>query len=149
MPAARRVDQNALRTHQAILIIVLLLAYIADLHLLVAFAAAVMIIGALYPPARLFVLVYRHILRRTGLIQPEIITDNPEPHRFAMAVGAIFLTASTIALYSDVTGVGWALMFIVVVLAAINLFLGFCVGCFVYYQLNKLGVPGFEYAPIQ
>jgi hypothetical protein len=40
-------------------------------------------------------------------------------------------------------------MFIVVVLAAVNLFLGFCVGCFVYYQLNKLGVPGFEYAPIQ
>ena len=149
MSAARRVDQNALRSHQAILIIVLLLAYVLDLYLLVAFAAAVMIIGALYPPARLFVLIYKHILKPTGLIQPDIITDNPEPHRFSMMLGALFLTISTIALLADVTGLGWVFMFIVVVLAAINLFLGFCVGCFMYYQLNKLGVPGFEYAPIQ
>jgi hypothetical protein len=30
------------------------------------------------------------------------------------------------------------------VLAAANLFFGFCAGCFVYYQLGKLGVPGFQ-----
>ena len=27
-------------------------------------------------------------------------------------------------------------------------FLGFCAGCFVYYQLSKLGVPGFDRRPI-
>jgi hypothetical protein len=38
---------------------------------------------------------------------------------------------------------------VVVVLAALNLFLGFCAGCFVYYQLNRLGVPGFQYSPVK
>ena len=146
---ARKVDQNALRTHQAILIVVLLAAFILDLLPLVVFAAVVMVVGALYPPGRLFVRIYQHILKPAGIIKPQVIEDNPEPHRFSMALGGIFLTISTLALLADVTTLGWAFLFIVVVLAAINLFLGFCVGCFVYYQLNKLGVPGFEYAPIQ
>ncbi len=34
-------------------------------------------------------------------------------------------------------------------LAALNLFVGFCVGCFVYYQLNRLGVPGFLHSPLR
>lgn len=33
--------------------------------------------------------------------------------------------------------VGWVLAWIVMVLAAINLFLGFCAGCFMYYQLER------------
>ena len=149
MAAVRKVDQNALRTHQAILIVVLLAAFVLDLPVVVAFAAAVMVIGALYPPARLFVRIYLHILKPTGLIKPHVIEDNPEPHRFAMTLGGLFLVGSIIALLADVTALGWALSLIVLALAAINLFLGFCVGCFMYYQLNKLGVPGFEYAPIQ
>jgi hypothetical protein len=28
------------------------------------------------------------------------------------------------------------------------LWLGFCAGCFMYYLLNKAGVPGFIYAPV-
>jgi hypothetical protein len=149
MNAARKIDQNALRTHQAILIIVLLAAFILNLPVVVAFAAVVMVVGALYPPGRLFVLIYKHIIKPAKLIKPQIIEDNPEPHRFSMAVGGVFLTASILALLADVAAVGWALSIIVIALASINLFLGFCVGCFVYYQLNKLGVPGFEYAPIQ
>jgi hypothetical protein len=35
---------------------------------------------------------------------------------------------------------GWALTGVVVALAAVNLFLGFCAGCFMYYQLGRIGV---------
>ena len=41
---------------------------------------------------------------------------------------------------------GWALSWIVVALAALNLFAGICVGCLMYYWLNRLGVPGFKHA---
>jgi hypothetical protein len=34
-------------------------------------------------------------------------------------------------------------------LAALNLFAGICVGCLMYYQLNRLGISGFTAAPIQ
>jgi hypothetical protein len=40
------------------------------------------------------------------------------------------------------------LAWLVVTLAALNLFLGFCAGCFVYYQLNRLQVPGFDHRPL-
>lgn len=149
MSAARKVDQNALRTHQAILIILLIAVFIAGSTALVAFAAVVMIIGALYPPARLFVRFYQHMLIPSGLLKPDVIEDNPEPHRFAMGVGGLFLAGSTLALLAGASVIGWILSGIVVVLAALNLFLGFCAGCFMYYQFNKLGIPGFEYAPMR
>ena len=34
-----------------------------------------------------------------------------------------------------------------IALAALNLFAGFCVGCAVYYWLQKLGLPGFTRQP--
>ncbi|MBK9747971.1 MAG: DUF4395 family protein [Chloroflexi bacterium] len=40
------------------------------------------------------------------------------------------------------------LVWIVIVLANLNFWLNFCVGCLMYYQLNRFGVPGFKYAPI-
>jgi hypothetical protein len=42
---------------------------------------------------------------------------------------------------------GWVLTWLVVVLAALNLFVGFCAGCAVYYWLNRLKAPGFTKAP--
>ncbi len=38
-------------------------------------------------------------------------------------------------------------MWLVAALAALNLFVGFCAGCFMYYMLARLRVPGFSKAP--
>lgn len=145
----RKVDHNALRTNQAFLIALLGIAFIADLPALVAFVAVVMLVGAIYPPLRLFVLVYQHLLKPSGLIKPDVIEDNPEPHRFSMLLGGICSAISFVALLAGSAVVGWGFSILVIVLASLNLFLGFCAGCFVYYQLNKFGVPGFSQAPIQ
>lgn len=144
----RRVDHSALRTNQAFIIVLLLTAFVLDLPALVAFVAAVMIIGTIWPAAGLFKRIYRHVLRPVGLVRPDVIDDNPEPHRFAQGLGGTFTAAATVALLLGVPVVGWALAWLVIALAALNLFLGFCAGCFVYYQLNRLGVPGFERAPL-
>ena len=50
-------------------------------------------------------------------------------------------------LLAGVPELGWALAWLVVALAALNLFGGFCVGCAVYYWLNLLHLPGFVKAP--
>ena len=39
------------------------------------------------------------------------------------------------------------LVWLVIALAALNLFGGFCVGCAMYYWFNRLQVPGFIRAP--
>jgi hypothetical protein len=145
----RRVDQSALQVNQAFIIGLLILGFVLDAVWLVAFVALVMLLGTAVSSLSLFKRIYQHILKPAGLVKPNVIEDNPEPHRFSQGLGGLFLTAATIALLAGLPVVGWALAWLVVALAAINLFLGFCVGCFMYYQLHKLGVPGFKVSPIQ
>ena len=38
-------------------------------------------------------------------------------------------------------------MWLVIALASLNLFVGFCAGCAVYYWLGKLHLPGFVKTP--
>ncbi|MBE2269710.1 MAG: DUF4395 family protein, partial [Anaerolinea sp.] len=81
-------------------------------------------------------------------VQPNVIPDNPEPHRFAMLVGAIFNAVATLALLLDAAALGWVLVWVVIVLANLNFWLNFCLGCWMYYQFNRLGIPGFKVAPL-
>lgn len=145
---ARKVDQSALKVNQGFIILFLLLAFVLDVVWLAAFVGGVMLVGTAVPALSLFKRIYQHGLKPVGLIQPQLITDNPEPHRFAQGVGGVVVVLAVLALLGGQTVLGWALVGLVVVLAALNLFLGFCAGCFLYYQLNKLGVPGFVHSPV-
>ena len=75
--------------------------------------------------------------------------DNPEPHLFAQGVGGAFLLVATLAFGANVAVLGWALTWVVIALAALNLFAGICVGCLMYYWFNRIGVPGFKYARVK
>ncbi|MGZ3601833.1 MAG: DUF4395 domain-containing protein, partial [Ktedonobacterales bacterium] len=98
-------------------------------------------ISALVPSVSPFRLLYRRVVVPLGLLKPRIVEDDPAPHRFAQGVGAVFLIAATaVLLLTGATAVGWGLDLIVFVLAGINLMVGFCAGCFVYYQLGRLGL---------
>lgn len=144
----RRVDHAALRVNQTFIIGLLILAFVLGSAWLAAFVAVVMLLGTAVPSLSLFKVIYARVLRPAGLIKPDVIDDNPEPHRFAQGFGGVVLLTAVGALLAGVTVIGWALVGLVVVLAALNLFLGFCAGCFVYYQLSKLGVPGFSRRPV-
>jgi hypothetical protein len=145
----RKVDQSALRVNQGFIIGLLLLAFVLNAVWLVAFVAAVMLLGTAVPSLSLFKGVYQRVLKPAGLVKADVILDNPEPHRFAQGFGGVVLVGALIALLAGATVVGWGLVALVIALAALNLFLGFCAGCFVYYQLNKLGVPGFAHSPLR
>ncbi len=136
----RTVDHTGLRFNQASIITLLVLAFIANWPWLVTAVGLVMIVGTIWPKAALFKLIYGRILRPAGLLKPDVRPDEPEPHLFAQGVGGLFLAAATIGFLLGAPVVGWVLAGIVVVLAAVNLFLGFCLGCFFYYQLARLGV---------
>ena len=145
----RTVDHSALRVNQAFIIALLILAFILDSPFLAALVALVMLLGTAVPRAALFKLLYRRLLQPAGLVKPNIIVDNPEPHRFAQGFGGVVLVLALIALLAEPAFLGWALVWLVIALAALNLFLGFCAGCFLYYQLNKLRVPGFDRSPVK
>ncbi len=146
--AERKVDHSALRTNQAFIIGLLVIAFVLDVKWLVAFVAAVMLIGTALPKVALFKAAYWYILKPLKIVRPDVKRDNPEPHLFAQGVGGAFLLAATLAFVANVAVLGWALTWVVIALAALNLFAGICVGCLMYYWFNRLGVPGFRYARI-
>lgn len=134
------VDHSALRVNQASIIVLLALAFVLNQPWLVVFVAAVMWIGTLAPKAGLFKLIYQHVLKPLRIVRPAPKADDPRPHLFAQGVGALVLTLSSMALFGGLAALGWALAGVVVALAAVNLFLGFCLGCFMYYQLARRGI---------
>jgi hypothetical protein len=136
----QRVDHTALRFNQACIIGLLILAFLIDASWLVAFVAAVMLAGAWQPNAGLFKQVYGRWLKPAGVLKPDIVADEPQPHLFAQGVGGLVLLVSTLALLAGAPVLGWVLAGLVVALAAVNLFWGFCVGCFLYLQLARRGI---------
>ena len=140
--AVKPFDRSAVRVNQALIIAFLVLGFILNQPLLIAFVAAVMTIGTAFPAAALFQRIYRDLLRPAKLIRPDVHTEDAAPHRFAQGMGAGVLIVSLISFLAGSTGLGWALGILVIVLAGINLFFGFCAGCFVYFQLQRLGVIG-------
>jgi hypothetical protein len=142
----QKVDHSALKTNQLIIITLSILAFILDQSWLAAFVALVMGMGsALKVPG--FIPVYKNLLRPRGWMKPDVLDDNPEPHRFAQFLGFLFMTAGSTALFTGASILGWSLVWIVVALAALNAFGGFCVGCAVYYWLSRFEVPGFSKQP--
>jgi hypothetical protein len=139
----QKVDHSALKANQLTIILINILAFIFNLPILAALVAVVMGLGSLLKLPG-FILLYRHIYKPLGLLKPDVLDDNPEPHRFAQFVGFIFMTAGSAALFWGATILGWGLVWVVVALAALNAFGGFCVGCAMYYWLAKLKVPGFS-----
>lgn len=137
-----RVDLNALRVNQAAIITLLIVAFVLSASWLVLCTCLIMAIGTFIGVPG-FKPLYQYVLQPANIVKPDIEHDNPEPHRFAQGFGAFVLLLSFLALAAGADGLGWTLNWLVVALAAINLFVGFCAGCFVYYQLNRLGVPGF------
>ena len=142
----QKVDHSALKTNQVIIISLNVLAFILNLPLLAAIVAIAMGLGSfLKVPG--FGFVYQNILKPRGWMKPDVLDDNPEPHRFAQFLGFIFMTAGAIALFSGATVLGWSLVWLVAALAALNAFGGFCVGCAVYYWLSRFKLPGFHKQP--
>ena len=97
----RKVDQNGLKTGQAVTILLLIAAYVLNSWVLVAFVAVAQLLGALDVPFAPYRLFYQNVVKATGWVKPNVITDNPEPHRFAMLVGALFNGVATLALLSS------------------------------------------------
>ncbi len=138
-----RVDRNTLRTNQAFIVALTLIAFVVGQPVgvwLVLFTALVMALGTASEPLALFMQVHRRLLKPAGILGSNVHIEDPMPHRFAQAVGATFLLAATIALLADATALGWTLTLIVTALAFINLTVQFCVGCFMYLQLDRIGL---------
>ena len=137
----KKVDTTAIKFNQASIITFTLLGFLLNQPYLVLFVALVMAVGTIWPQAALFKLIYLKLLKPANILKAHIINDDPAPHQFAQGAGALFLLAGSSALLAfNQVVLGWTLAWIVIVLAAVNLLFSFCAGCFVYYQLDRIGL---------
>lgn len=131
-------DRTALKVNQAAIITLLAAGFVANQPWLVALVAAVMALGTAAPALALFQRLYRDVLKPAGLLKPDVHVEDATPHRFAQGMGAGVLLIATLAFAAGAPALGWGLALLVITLAAVNLFFGFCAGCFVFLQLQRL-----------
>jgi uncharacterized membrane protein YhaH (DUF805 family) len=135
---AALLDRTALRVNQAAIILFLALGFVLNQIWLVAFVAAVMALGTAFPALALFQRLYRDVLKPAGLLKPDVQREDAAPHRFAQGMGAAVLGSALLAFVAGAPAVGWGLALLVIALAGVNLVFGFCAGCFVFFQVQRL-----------
>ena len=142
MHSAATVDHSAIKTGQVLAIATLAAAFVLDRWEPVAVLAGVFLATSVFFEWGPFALVYRLLLKPLELVKPDLRADNAQPHRFGQAVGALSAALAAAAVYFDHATLGWILVWVLIVLTGIS-FMGWCIGCFIYYQLNRLGLGGF------
>ena len=124
------IDRTALKVNQAGVVLTVLLAFLLSaiwpaLVWALPVLALVMLVGAIEPRAALFRQAYLTILRPAGLLRPRPVEESPRPHNFAQILGGVFLGLATLAFALSAPVLGWALAWIVLLLAFVNLAFGF------------------------
>ena len=146
MESLIKVDHAAIKTNQLVIISLGILAFVINLPALAASVATILGIGTVLKSPG-FGFVYQFLLKPRGWMKPDILDDHPEPHRFSQFMGFLFLTAGSVSLFLGGAVLGWSLVWVVIALASLNAFGGFCTGCAIYYWLARFKVPGFNKFP--
>jgi hypothetical protein len=146
MDNLEKIDHTAIKTSQIVVIILNITAFTLNLPWLIVLATIILVLGVIIGTPG-FAFIYRLVLKPLGILKADIRLDNHAPHRFAALLGSLLMTASSIALSTGASALGWILAWSMVALSALNAFVGFCVGCMIYYWLSRLEVPGFRKSP--
>ncbi len=145
--AVKTVDQNEIRTNQALTLVMLASAYVLDNRHLVTLQCVFFLLTTLSFRIGPYMLFYRLVLKPLAILTPDLRHDNVEPHRFATGIGCAVSGLATWSLANGATALGWGLVWLILFLGTLAL-LGWCAGCFAYFMVNRTGVRGFfRYAP--
>ncbi|OLB82931.1 MAG: DUF4395 domain-containing protein [Chloroflexi bacterium] len=142
--ATQVVDHSALKVNQTGIIATVLVAFAASAIfkpalVLIPLLAIVLLLGTFAPQLALFKQFYFKVLKPSGIVKPRPVQDRPEPHNFAQGLGGVFLAVASVFLI-PVTFIGLALALLVAVLAFVNLAFGYCLGCQIFFQLERRGL---------
>ena len=138
------VDHSALKVNQAAIVATVLIAFVGSFFTtlflaLIPLLGIVLLLGTLAPRLALFKQIYFKVLKPRGIVKPNPVQDRPEPHNFAQGLGGVFLGIASVLLVS-VPVAGLALALLVAVLAFVNLAFGYCLGCQIFFQLERRGL---------
>ena len=142
--AAQAFDRSVLKVGQVFIMGLNVLAFALGFVLQVRYAwvlstavGLIMLAGIANPNLALFKQFYVRVLKPSGIVKPSVVQEDATPHQFAQGVGGAFLMVATLAFLVGAVEAGWVLVWIVIVLAFVNFAFDFCVGCQMYFQLDR------------
>lgn len=142
-----QVDHAEIKTGQLMTMLIAIVAFVAKEPAWLIALGLFFLVTALYRPASPFVLGYRMFVKPLGLMKSDYRLDNIQPHSFGQMIGALTVAVCLTLLYLGYATAGWIILWILIGLTLVS-WLGWCIGCFLYYQLNRLGLRGFfRHAP--
>ena len=142
--ASSVVDHSALKVNQTGIIVTVLVAFAGSFFFsgflaLIPLLGIVLLLGTFVPQLALFKQLYFKVLKPAGIVNPRPVADRPEPHNFAQGLGGVFLGIASVLLFGfPILALDLALL--VAVLAFVNLAFGYCLGCQIFFQLEKRGL---------
>jgi len=87
-------------------------------------------------------LVYRGVVSPLNIMRSDYRLDNIQPHKFGQLVGVLTVALALALIELEYSQVGWLIVGVLILLTLVS-YIGWCIGCFMYYQLNRLGLRGF------
>jgi hypothetical protein len=142
--SASVVDHAALKVNQTAIVATVVIAFVGSFFstlflALIPLLGIALLLGTFAPQLAPFKQLYFKVLKPRGVVKPQPVQDRPEPHNFAQGLGGVFLgIASILLVYVPVAGLAVALL--VAVLAFVNVAFGYCVGCQIFFQLERRGL---------
>jgi hypothetical protein len=142
--ATQVVDHSALKVNQTGIVATVLIAFVGSVFfqpvlLLIPLLAVVLLLGTFAPRLAVFKQLYFKVLKPRGIVKPQPVQDRPEPHNFAQGMGGVVLAIGSVFLI-PIPVLGLAIALLVAVLAFVNVAFGYCLGCQIFYQLERRGV---------
>ncbi len=134
------IDQMATKYNRGCVVVLLSTAMATESHLLVGAVALIMLVGTIWPRLGAFSLIYVHVVRPAGLIKPRPVADREAPHRFTRGFAAVALTVAYGLLAAGEGLASWILVAAIVALSMLALLLNLCVGCHIFYTLERIGL---------
>lgn len=132
------IDVRGPRFSAAITFVVLAAAYLLSSAALLAVQVAVFAVASLaglrFSP---YGAVFR-LLKRRGVVGPPTATEPEAGPRFSQTMGLLFAGAGLVAIAAGATGLGWALVLVVVALSGLLAATGLCVGCEVHAVIQRV-----------
>lgn len=144
---ARQVDHAEIKTGQILTLLASAIAFwLQDPRWLIALGM-IFLVTAVARPFSPFVWTYRYLVAPLRLMRSDYRLDNIEAHSFGQLVGAATVVVILALLNTGFEAAAWVVVGVLFGLTLIS-YLGWCVGCFLYYQMNRLGLKGFfRHAP--
>lgn len=107
---------------------------------LLAIAGTIMLAGRFWWPADLVRQFVWRVLEPAGILRRREVHEDRATRRLARLVGGAVWLVSAALLLAKLSVLAWALAFAIAVMVALDASVDFCTLCFLFMQLERMGV---------